>query len=178
MARGDVLTVTMTIPNTPGAAEAVVAEKEPDLDLDLDLSPYFGRVQEAETIRLVGTVRRATGMVIESAGPPASLGEVCEVVSGRRQFQVEVVGFREQRVISMPVGRMVGIQAGDHIVSRGRFAKVPAGPELLGRVIDASGEPLDERGALRCRLRRSLTSEPVNPLERDCDVDVQAHGVS
>ena len=136
------------------------------LDQPVDFTHYARRLAEMETLRLVGTVRRAVGQVIESAGPPASLGELCEVLSGRRRIPVEVVGFRDQQTLSMPIGRMVGIQAGDRIVARGRFPKVFVGDELLGRVIDASGEPLDGAGRLRCRDERSLFSEPVNPLER------------
>jgi FliI/YscN family ATPase len=149
-----------TIPAEPaGAGAGAVPDR-------IDLSPYFDRLPESETIRLVGTVRQAAGLVIESAGPPASIGEVCEVISGRRQFQVEVVGFRDQHVVSMPSGRMVGVQVGDRIVSRGKFARVPVGDALLGRVIDSSGEPLDEAGALRARHSRALASDPVNPLDR------------
>ena len=132
----------------------------------VDFESYFARLEQIEPIRLVGTVQRAAGLVIESAGPPASVGEVLEVVSGRRRIPVEVVGFRDQHTICMPIGRMVGIQSGDRVVARGVFPRVPVGDELLGRVIDASGEPIDEKGRLGCNRQKPLFSEPVNPLSR------------
>jgi len=132
----------------------------------IDLTRYSDRLEQFDTLRVVGTVRRAVGQVIESAGPPASLGELCEIISGRKRVPVEVVGFRDERTISMPMGRLVGIQAGDKIVARGRHPRIPVGSELLGRVIDASGQPLDEGGDLRCREDRTLYGEPVNPLDR------------
>ena len=135
-------------------------------DPSLDFQRHAGRVGDMETIRLMGTVQRAAGLVIESNGPPASLGEICEVLSGRRRIPVEVIGFRDQQTICMPIGRMVGIQPGDWVVSRGKFPRVPVGNELLGRVFDGNGEPLDGLGPLRCKKDRPLHSEPVNPLKR------------
>ena len=138
--------------------------QEPELTLNLE--SYFARLEESDGIRFIGSVRRAAGLVIESSGPPASLGETCEVISGGRNIPVEIIGFRDQMTLSMPLGQMVGIQPGDRLISRGRVARAPIGPELLGRVIDPTGEPLDGRGPVRCRDRRPLTSDPVNPLAR------------
>lgn len=132
----------------------------------IDLSDYFSRLESMSSINLTGTVTRATGHVVESLGPPASMGELIEVRSTQKRIPLEVVGFRDNRTISMPISDMSGLQSGDPVVSRNRFADIPVGRELLGRVIDSTGKPLDGRGPLRCRRARPLKSAPVNPLER------------
>ncbi len=97
--------------------------------------------------RWTGTVTQAVGLLIESIGPMAALGDFCEVetATGRR-IRVQVVGFRDQRVLSIPLEETDGIHLGDTVVARPEAARVEVGPHLLGRVLDGFGNFLDIPG--------------------------------
>jgi FliI/YscN family ATPase len=113
-------------------------------------------------------VIRTVGLLIESAGPRASVGEVCEIIgpAGGSGRPVQVVGFREGTLLSVPLGDTAGVRPGDRIVARAGAVSVGVGPELLGRVVDALGNPLD--GApLRLAARYPLHPAPLNPMARD-----------
>ena len=94
---------------------------------------------------------------------------MCEITSasGGPPLVVEVVGFREGYLQSVPLGVTAGIRPGDCIVSRGSLASVPAGHAVLGRVIDPFGRPLDDLGPLRTPVSTPLQRPPVNPLARE-----------
>jgi FliI/YscN family ATPase len=132
------------------------------------LDHYFDAVRQAELSPLSGRVVRVVGLLIESDGPHARVGEVCEVVGGPGDapLAVEVVGFQNGRLLSVPLGDTSGIRPGARLVARGRFASVPVGNELLGRVIDAFGRPMDGLGALRAPAQAPLYGRPVNPMAR------------
>src|SRR6266571_4936189 len=102
------------------------------------LEPYLQALQRADLTPLSGRVVRVVGLLIESIGPRARVGEMCEILStsGEPPLIVEVVGFREGYLQSVPLGVTAGIRPGDRIVSRGSLASVPAGQGVLGRVLD------------------------------------------
>lgn len=126
------------------------------------------RVETINPIRAEGVVTDFVGLVIESDGPPVSVGEICEAAlpDGRR-LQVQVIGFRAGRVLSMPLDEPDGLQAGCKLVARRSAALAPVGPELLGRTVDAFGRPLDGLGPLRTTRTRRLYAEAPGPLERE-----------
>jgi flagellum-specific ATP synthase len=134
----------------------------------LDLKIYQRAVAELEPLPITGRVRRAGGLVIESDGPPTSVGGICEVVTGEspEPVEAEVIGFREKTVLSMPVYDVSGVKLGDRIVSSRRKPSVPVGAALLGRVIDGNGHFLDDKGTLACIERYPLRSNGQNPLRR------------
>ena len=136
-------------------------------------------VGRAELTPLVGRVVRVVGLLIESLGPKASVGEICEILGapGGRPLRVEVVGFREGYLQSVPLGGTVGIRPGDRVIARGTSAVVPSGPELLGRVIDPFGMPIDGLGPIRAACSTPLQRTPVNPLAREPIVAPLATGV-
>lgn len=129
---------------------------------------FGGPVKTIDPIAVYGRVAQAVGLVIEGYGPVSSIGEVCEIRSGDGDIGVsaEVVGFRGQRVLLMPLGDVRGIGPDSRIVPHGKPASVPIGDGLLGRVIDGLGRPLDGRGALGPGRAYSLYTEPMNPLHR------------
>ncbi|MCC7123583.1 MAG: FliI/YscN family ATPase [Acidobacteria bacterium] len=135
----------------------------------LDLSPYLGLVQTTEPAPMMGRVVRVVGLVVESAGPRARVGEVCELRSERdaRPLPVEVVGFRDGRVLSVPLGDTSGIRPGDRIVARGGAASMPVGDKLVGRVVDGMGRPIDGRGPLVGSVQVPLRPPSMNPLARE-----------
>ena len=84
------------------------------------------------------------GLLIESRGPSAAIGDFCEVqTSSGRRIRTQVIGFRNGRVLSMPLEETDGLQLGDTVVARSEDARVEVGPGLLGRVIDGFGKPMD-----------------------------------
>ncbi len=110
------------------------------------LAPYFRRLESLSTARWYGRVTKAVGHIVESEGPFSSLGECCEILGPDGEpHQGEVVGFRGSTVLSMPLERLNGIRYGDRIATWGAKATLRVGDELLGRVIDGSGKPLDSR---------------------------------
>ena len=141
----------------------------PPPEAALSLSPYLMRLREVDPAPVFGHVTRVVGLVVESQGPRARVGDVCELrrADGGTVLPVEVVGFRDGRLLSVPLGDTTGIRPGDRIVARGGVLSLPAGDGLLGRVIDGLGRPLDGHGPLRTRERAPLRPPAMNPLDRD-----------
>jgi flagellum-specific ATP synthase len=132
-----------------------------------DLKPYFRRLEDFSTLRWTGRVTKAIGHLVESDGPFCSVGEGCAILTeDGRTFSGEIVGFRGRSVLSMPLERPSGIRYGDRIVTRGTHPSLRVGPELLGRVIDGSGKPLDSLPGYRAREYWPLHGDPPQPLER------------
>jgi FliI/YscN family ATPase len=144
----------------------------------LSLSHYVDRVQRADPIPMVGRVVRTVGLLVESKGPRAQIGELCELVQGDgRTLMLEVVGFREGYLQTVPLGTTTGIRPGDLLVARGGAATVPVGPDLLGRVFDGLCNPLDGRGPVQGLSHAALYPPPLNPLARDPIVTPMSTGV-
>lgn len=118
-------------------------------------------------IRWSGRVTQVVGNLVESAGPFCSVGESCEIVdSSGNSFPGEIVGFRGSNVLSMSLGKPSGIRFGDRIVTWGAKPSLRVGPNLLGRVIDASGRPLDNLGDYSASQRVFIDGSAPLPLER------------
>ena len=132
----------------------------------------FGRlddvVEAVEPYRRTGRVAQVTGLIIESTGPAAVMGEVCQVYppSGGSPVDAEVVGFRDSRMLLMPLGEFDGIGPGCRVVATGEPLRVPVGEGLLGRVIDGLGRPADDRGPLACEESRPILAAPQPPMDR------------
>jgi flagellum-specific ATP synthase len=126
------------------------------------------RLEQIESIAITGRVAQAVGIVIEGTGPFTSVGEVCEVTreDGLGTVPAEVVGFRDDRVLLMPLGDMQGIGPGSRLIMQGRAASVPVGPQVLGRILDGLGQPLDGLGPLQGVFRYPIHAAPPNPLHR------------
>jgi len=107
-------------------------------------------VQQADLAHRHGRLVTFNGLVIESIGPDAHLGELCELVpdDGREPVQAEVVGFRQDRILLMPYGNVHGISADSLVRATGRSLSITVGSELLGRVVDAFSRPLDGKGEI------------------------------
>ena len=132
------------------------------------LAAYFRRLERMDLFKSVGAVTRAVGLVIESRGPAVSVGDLCylEGRAGEVGTPLEVIGFRDATVLSMPLGPMPSVRAGDLVVAAGAAAQTPVGPALLGRVINALGQPLDDRGLIHQEDFYPLYRPTTNPLAR------------
>ncbi len=136
------------------------------------------QVRHLPPVQRVGTVTGVAGLVIESDGPNVGLGDLCLVRSSRSDFSVraEVVGFREHRVLLMPLGDMAGLHVGCEVAASDRPPLPRVGPEMLGRVLDALGRPFDSLGLLPVeRIPQSGT--PPHPLRRQRIKDAFVTGV-
>jgi flagellum-specific ATP synthase len=143
------------------------------------MQQYLDAVRSAELIRKVGHVRQLAGLSIESSGPDVLVGEICEIRPrrGGRNLRAEVVGLRDRRVMLMPYGEIQGIGVGSEVVATGRMPRIAVGTNLLGRVIDAFGEPLDGMAPIAATEYRPLKAVPLNPLSRPRVEEVLETGV-
>jgi len=125
-------------------------------------------LDRTDPILVSGRVVQAVGIVIEGYGPVTTVGEFCEISreDGGDPVSAEVVGFRGDRILLMPLGDMRGIGPGSLIAMTGRVASIPVGSALLGRIIDGLGRPLDEKGPVAVTERYPLHASPPNPLQR------------
>ena len=144
----------------------------------LSLASYVARVPHIEPAPVSGRVARVVGLVVESIGPPACVGDVCDVRTDEgRRLSVEVVGFRDGRLLSVPLGDTAGVRPGDRIVVRPGATRMPVGDALLGRVIDGLGRPLDDGGPLEGTGSAPLRSPALNPLAREPIAEAAPTGV-
>ncbi|MBI5083940.1 MAG: FliI/YscN family ATPase [Acidobacteria bacterium] len=133
-----------------------------------DPSPYLRTLESLTTVRSCGEVTRTTGLLIESRGPHAGVGEFCEVLTrSGRSFRVQVIGFRDGRLLSMPLEETGGLGAGDPVIARPLAARVAASNAMLGRVLDGFGEPIDGGPAIEAEEFRDIYASPPGPLERE-----------
>ena len=160
----------------------------------MDLKKYLSVVDGARLAKLYGKVTQVIGLVIHGVGTSASIGDLCVIDRGRRTphtagsepISAEVVGFIGNKLLLMPLGDIHGIRPGDRIVSTNRPLGVWVGDQLLGRTVDALGNPIDEAGPLSGSAtvndadgrfhepddgkhqlqRRSIHNIPPRPLQR------------
>ncbi|QDH70144.1 FliI/YscN family ATPase [Lysobacter alkalisoli] len=125
-------------------------------------------IESAPMGRRLGRVVSFNGLVIEAEGPDARLGELCliEPREASPPVQAEVVGFRKEHVLLMPYGHLGGISTESLIHATGKPLNVPVGDGLLGRVVNAFSEPLDEGPAIVHASHYPLYREPINPMQR------------
>jgi flagellum-specific ATP synthase len=133
----------------------------------LDLRRFHHRLAAADPLTDYGIVEKVVGNTIESHGPNVTLGCVCWLENQGRRIPVEVVGFMEGRVISMPLGKIDGVRQGDILQASGRTAGIGISEQLQGRVLDGLGRPIDGRPLPPDIHRQDLYAEPANPLSRE-----------
>jgi FliI/YscN family ATPase len=134
----------------------------------IDLDYYYKRLERSETGLWRGRVTDVTGLLIESKGPAVAVGEFCEIqtFSGKR-VRTQVIGFRNGRILSMPLEEVSGLQIDDPVVARSEDSRVTVGPSLLGRVLDGFGQPMDSRPRITENESYDLYAQPPNPLDRE-----------
>jgi flagellum-specific ATP synthase len=134
----------------------------------LDFDQLSARLTTVNPLKTSGQVTGMSGLVIEGNGPPCSIGDVCRIINEKTATDIiaEVVGFRDQRILLMPLGDRQGIAPGSQIIAQGRQAVIRVGPRLLGRVLDGLGNPLDGQGPLECHEEIPIYRDPLNPFQR------------
>ncbi len=132
------------------------------------LAPYFKRLDAVDTLISSGVIARAVGLVIESKGPAVSVGDLCLLKNedGKDEALLEVIGFRNETVLLMPLGQMPRVRSGDSVVAVGTSATMPVGRNFIGRTVDALGNPLDDLGSIEAADHYPLHRDATNPLAR------------
>ena len=135
---------------------------------NLSLAKYRHCVDTACTIQAKGKVTDVVGLVIEAQGPVSKLGTVCDIYTKGDcdKITAEVMGFKDSKVLMMPLEEIRGIGPGCPIVARQQRAVIPVGPGLLGRVIDGLGNPIDNKGPIAVEGEYPIYGTPINPLSR------------
>jgi FliI/YscN family ATPase len=134
----------------------------------ISLAGYREELERVSPLRWTGQVTDVVGLLVESRGPSAAIGDFCEIATeGGRRIRTQVIGFRDGRVLSMPLEEIDGLQAGDPVEARGEEARVEVGPGLLGRVIDGFGKPIDDGPPIQAADAYSLHGAAGNPLDRE-----------
>jgi flagellum-specific ATP synthase len=137
------------------------------------------RVREARVTETCGRVVQLIGLVIESEGPLAAMGEVCRIQSARHDGHTlaEVVGFRNHHLLLMPLGEIHGIHPGSEVIATGAPLRVGVGSALKGRVIDGLGNPIDGLGPIVTEQTVGLNLRPPHPLKRQRITSVFQTGI-
>lgn len=137
------------------------------MNTDTRFQPYLQAIVNSEPMQVHGKITEVIGLLIESTGPSASVGDVCTLEkNGRIVGKAEVVGFRQDRTLLMPLGPIEGIYPGLSVVGTKHPLMIGVGKNLLGRVLDGLGNPLDSFGPVKVDAYRSVTSTIPNPLLR------------
>jgi flagellum-specific ATP synthase len=131
------------------------------------LSRYFDRLDRCLPFRWQGQVMESVGQTIESAGPLSSVGECCEIIDRHGQTHLaEVIGFRGAHVLSMPLETTEGIRFGDRVSALGVQPQIEVNEALMGRVLNALGEPIDGQPPVAPGTSVVLEGKVRSPLDR------------
>jgi flagellum-specific ATP synthase len=133
---------------------------------DLQLDKLEAKLNQMDTTRNFGHINRVIGLVIESIGPQASIGELCLIKGAKGDIQAEVVGFDDNKILMMPIGEMEGIKPGAKVVATGEKLKIKVGENLLGKIIDGSGNILNGDN-INSGTAVEVNRRPPDPLSRE-----------
>ncbi len=142
----------------------------------IDLSRYEDLFQKSY-IKHIGKVTRIVGLTIESLGPNVSMGEVCKIISDDKYVFAEVVGFRENKILLMPLGELSGVGLNSIVEALGHSLQVSVSEDLLGRVLDGLGKPMDDKGPIYSDELYPIENDSPDPLKRNRIKDILPIGV-
>ena len=133
------------------------------------LTPYHDRLKTISPVRITGTVKNVVGRLVSSHGPWLPVGGVCELypLRGGTPALAEVVGFRGEHTLLLPLGELRGVGSGSKVVALTKEARCSVGEGLLGRVVDGLGRPIDDKGPIAAAYSYSIYRPIGNPLERE-----------
>jgi flagellum-specific ATP synthase len=132
------------------------------------LNDLISSLSSMETVQWAGRVSEIVGLLIASEGPATAVGDFCEIRSQQgRTVRAQVVGFRNGKVLLMPLEETGGLQLGDAVIARPEAARVEVGPQLLGRVLDGFGKPMDGGPSIDPEALYDLYATPPGPMERE-----------
>ncbi|RLC29283.1 MAG: flagellar protein export ATPase FliI [Deltaproteobacteria bacterium] len=138
------------------------------MELAVDLSKYHKILNGLDPIRTNGTVTKVVGLVAEARGISPRLGNICDVYpkGGLPAIKAEISGFRDDKALLMPLEDPRGLGPGSRVVAGDERAQIAVGENLLGRIIDGLGNPIDDKGPIPAETEYPLYTKPLNPLLR------------
>lgn len=145
----------------------------------IDFEKYQRAIESTDLVKVIGKIIQVVGLIIEAQVQGVSVGDLCTIrieKEGRDAF-AEVVGFRESRVLLMPLGSTSGIAPGSQVTAAGHPLMVSVGPQCLGRVLGGLGEPIDGKGQIIGEEEKSLYAEPPDPVKRPRVTEILKCGV-
>jgi flagellum-specific ATP synthase len=144
----------------------------PKLDRRLD------QLDIVEPYRIDGRVTQVVGLVIEATCPDGSVGDLCAIdVEGGEPITAEVMGFRDGKMLLMPLDATVGVAVGSKVTLSPEPLTIPVGPQLLGRIVDGMGRPIDGKGPIKAERYQSVYNQPPDPMQRKIIVEPFSTGI-
>lgn len=136
--------------------------------MQISLQKYHDILDKSNFLKYIGRVSKVVGLTIESDGPEVDVGELCmlHASKGKRIIQTEVVGFKDNKVLLMPLGEMTGVGPGNMVEAADTVLKVGVGKNLTGRVLDGLGIPIDDKEPFRPEYYYPINNKPPHPLNR------------
>jgi flagellum-specific ATP synthase len=136
------------------------------LAIEEKVNKIKGILDSVQTINQSGVVKRVVGIVIEASGPALRVGDQVSISTAKGSIQGEVVGFKDSCIYLMPLAEMAGIGPGSVVTASGKQIVARVGPELLGRVLDGLGNPIDNGPPLLCQQVLPIQNDSPPPMER------------
>jgi flagellum-specific ATP synthase len=143
----------------------------------ISLEKYIRRMRQYDPIKCYGKIEQIIGLTVEAQGPRGNMGELCYIETPDGRIKAEIVGFRGENTILMPLGEMKKVGPGCKVVASGDAFKIGVGLGLRGRVLDGLGQPLDRKPPISVEKWLPVTTVARNPLERARIKDVLPLGV-
>ncbi|MFB0516429.1 MAG: FliI/YscN family ATPase [Candidatus Neomarinimicrobiota bacterium] len=135
--------------------------------LSPDLARRFGQLDIVDPYRIDGRVTEVVGLIVEATCPDGSVGDLCTIdVEGSEPIRAEVMGFRDGKMLLMPLDATVGVAVGSKVTLSPEALTIPVGPQLLGRIIDGMGRPIDGKGPIQAKRYQSVYNQPPDPMTR------------
>jgi len=152
---------------------------ETEKDVLPRLERYIELVGQEPPLRKIGRVSRVVGVIIESVGPSMTIGDTCWIISKDESSRIraEVVGLKGSNLLLMPFGPINGVSTESKVVPCREPVSVSVGKNLLGRIIDGQGQPIDNKGPLLAYDKRPIHNNPPDPLQRRRITDPIATGI-
>ncbi len=134
--------------------------------MNRSVTHYLDQIEEIDSLPIQGRISEVVGIALEGSVPNSVMGDLCELHGIYGTCFAEIVGFRENKVLLMPLSELTGIGPGTSVINLGGAASVSVGEGLLGRVIDGFGEPIDDLGPIPSEARYPLYASPPSHLKR------------
>lgn len=136
-------------------------------DLSSKMTRRLQQLESAESYRIDGRVSEVVGLVVEATCPNGSVGDLCTIdVRGGNPIRAEVMGFRDGKMLLMPLDTTMGVAIGSRVTLTNETLMIPVGPQLLGRIIDGMGRPIDGKGPIQTATYQSVYNQSPDPLSR------------
>ncbi len=136
-------------------------------DKNMYLQQRLAAVRRTMSLKVEGKITGLTGLTVEVNDFVAPVGAQCEIITRNGlRIPAQLIGFRGKVSVLMPLSEMTGISSGDRVRCLAGEVSIPVGDQLLGRVLNGSGEPIDGKGPLLCQMKQSLQSRRIDPLTR------------